>query len=66
MASGKSRVSDSVLTLSNYLIKGQAVFSARILIHGDMYAGTWGSQSLSSKMFGKIVRHETAKNEPAK
>lgn len=45
-----------VLTLSNYLIKDQGVFSARILIHGGMYAGTWGSQARGGKMFGKIVK----------
>jgi len=29
-----------VLTLSNYLIQGQGVYSARILIFADQYAGT--------------------------
>lgn len=47
-----------VLTLSNYLIKGQGVFSARILIFQGMYAGTWGAQSHGGKMFGKIVKTE--------
>lgn len=47
-----------VLTLSNYLIAGQGVFSARILIHNGMYAGTWGNQTKGGKMFGKIVRNE--------
>lgn len=50
-----------VLTLSNYLIKGQGVFSARILIHNGMYAGTWGAQDHGGKMFGKIVKNEPAK-----
>lgn len=49
-----------VLTLSNYLIKGHGVFSARILIYGGMYAGTWGTQSQGGKMFGKIVKNEPA------
>lgn len=49
-----------VLTLSNYLIKGHGVYSARILIHGGMYAGTWGSQSHGGKMFGKIIKNEPA------
>jgi hypothetical protein len=47
-----------VLTLSNYLIKGHGVFSARILIHNGMYAGTWGAQDHGGKMFGKIVKNE--------
>lgn len=46
-----------VLTLNNYLIKGQGVFSARILVFNDMYAGTWGSQKQGGKMFGKIVKN---------
>ncbi|HXB72199.1 MAG TPA: hypothetical protein VNY05_28435 [Candidatus Acidoferrales bacterium] len=50
-----------VLTLSNYLIKGQGVFSARILIYNAMYAGTWGAQDHGGKMFGKIVKNEPPK-----
>jgi hypothetical protein len=50
-----------VLTLSNYLIKGQGVFSARILIYNGMYAGTWGAQDHGGKMFGKIVKNEPPK-----
>ena len=49
-----------VMTLSNYLIKGHGVYSARILIHGGMYAGTWGTQAKGGKMFGKIVKNEPA------
>ncbi len=47
-----------VLTLSNYLIKGQGVYSARILIFNGMYAGTWGAQAHGGKMFGKIVKND--------
>ncbi len=54
-----------VLTLANYLIAGQGVFSARILIHNNMYAGTWGHQAKGGKMFGKIVRLEAAPAAPA-
>ena len=50
-----------VLTLTNYLIKGHGVFSARILIYNGMYAGTWGAQDHGGKMFGKIVKNESAK-----
>lgn len=46
-----------VLSLANYLIAGQGVFSARILIHNGMYAGTWGAQDHGGKMFGKIVKN---------
>jgi hypothetical protein len=47
-----------VFTLANYLIKDHGVFSARILIHNGMYAGTWGAQDHGGKMFGKIVKNE--------
>ncbi|MDZ4797401.1 MAG: hypothetical protein SGI92_04520 [Bryobacteraceae bacterium] len=46
-----------VITLANYMIKGQGVYSARILIHNGMYAGTWGAQAKGGKMFGKIVKN---------
>jgi len=45
-----------VLTLSNYSIPGQGIFSARILMYNGMYAGTWGAQDHGGKMFGKIVK----------
>lgn len=47
-----------VLTLSNYLIPGQGVYSARILVHGGMYAGTWGAPAHGGTMFGRIVKNE--------
>lgn len=49
-----------VLILANYMIPGQGVFSARIIMYNGMYAGTWGSQEHGGKMFGKIVRNEPA------
>jgi thiosulfate/3-mercaptopyruvate sulfurtransferase len=47
-----------VLTLQSYLIKGQGVYSARILVFNGMYAGTWGAQDHGGKMFGKIVKNQ--------
>ena len=49
-----------VLTLSNYSIPGQGIFSARILMYNGMYAGTWGAQAHGGKMFGKIVKNTAA------
>lgn len=46
-----------VLTLANYLIQGQGVYSARVLIYQGQYVGTWGAQDHSGKMFGKIVKN---------
>jgi hypothetical protein len=54
-----------VLMLQNYLIQGQGVFSARILIHNGMYAGTWGNQKQGGKMYGKVVKNEAAPAQPA-
>ncbi len=53
-----------VLMLQNYLIQGQGVFSARILIHNGMYAGTWGNQKQGGKMFGKVVKNEPEPAQP--
>ncbi len=55
-----------VLSMSQYLIPGQGVFSARILIYNGMYAGTWGSQAHGGKMFGKIVKNDAPKAEAPK
>lgn len=41
-----------VLSMTQYAIPGQGVFSARILIHNGMYSGTWGSQAQGGRMFG--------------
>jgi hypothetical protein len=49
-----------VLTMESYLIKGQGVYSARILVFNGMYAGTWGAQTHGGKMFGKIVKNGPA------
>ena len=46
-----------VLTLKQYLIQGH-IYSARILIYGGRYAGTWGAQDHGGLMFGKIVKNE--------
>jgi hypothetical protein len=46
-----------VLSLAQYAIAGQGVFSARILIHNGMYAGTWGAQDHGGKMFGMVVKN---------
>ncbi len=54
-----------VITLANYLIAGQGVFSARILMHNGMYAGTWGNQTKGGKMFGKIIKNDAAAPEAA-
>src|SRR5262245_53191793 len=46
-----------VLSMAQYAIPGQGVYSARILIHNGMYAGTWGSPGKGGKMFGMVVKN---------
>jgi len=46
-----------VLSMAQYAIPGQGVYSARILIHNGMYAGTWGAQAKGGKMFGMVVKN---------
>lgn len=48
-----------VLTMAQYMISGQGVYSARILMFNGMYSGLWGSQQHGGKMFGKIVKNDT-------
>ena len=47
-----------VLSMAQYAIPGQGVFSARILIHNGMYAGTWGAPGKGGKMFGMVVKND--------
>jgi len=47
-----------VLTLDEFTIAGMGTFSARLMFHGDRYAGTWQHGKVGGLMFGKI---ETAK-----
>ncbi len=53
-----------VLSMTQYAIPGQGVFSARILIHNGMYSGTWGSQAQGGKMFGMVVKNAPAAAAP--
>ena len=47
-----------VLTLDEFTIAGMGTYSARLMFHGDRYAGTWQHGKKGGLMFGKI---ETAK-----
>ncbi len=43
-----------VITLDKITIPGLGTFSARVLFHGDRYAGTWQHDDKGGHMFGKI------------
>jgi hypothetical protein len=46
-----------VITLTDLAIPGVGTFTARVLLYGDQYAGTWSGKSEGGQLFGKIV-HE--------
>ncbi len=43
-----------VITLDNVWLPGMGTFSARVLIHGDRYAGTWQHDDKGGHLFGTI------------
>ena len=45
-----------VITLDELTIPGMGTFSARVMFHGDRYAGTWQHGAKGGLMFGKIER----------
>ena len=45
-----------VITLTDLPIPGLGTFTARVLIYGDQYAGTWSGKNEGGQMFGKVVR----------
>lgn len=58
-----------VITVTKVLVPGLGVFTARILIYGDQYAGTWSGGDHGGHMFGRIERatdEETATNDDEK
>jgi hypothetical protein len=45
-----------VITLTNQEIPGLGTFTARILIYGDRYAGTWQHGPAGGHMWGKVEK----------
>ena len=45
-----------VITITNLTIPGLGTHTARVLLYGDQYAGTWSSRDHGGQVFGKIVR----------
>jgi hypothetical protein len=46
-----------VITLTDLSIPGMGTFTARIVLYGGQYAGTWSAKDHGGQMFGKIVRN---------
>jgi hypothetical protein len=45
-----------VITVDKLAIPGSGTFSARVVIHGDQYAGTWDAGDHGGHLFGKIEK----------
>ena len=43
-----------VITLDKVTLPGYGTFSARVVFHGDRYAGTWQHDDKGGHMFGKV------------
>jgi hypothetical protein len=47
-----------VITLDDVSLPGLGTFSARVLIHGHNYAGTWAHGEEGGQMFGRIEKSD--------
>lgn len=52
-----------VIVLDELTIPGMGTFSARVMFHGDRYAGTWQHGPVGGLMFGKVEKAEAKKVE---
>ena len=51
-----------VITLTDQTIEGMGTFTARVLIYGDRYAGTWQHGPVGGHMWGKVTRPDREEN----
>lgn len=49
-----------VITLNEVPVPGFGTFSARVVIHGEHYAGTWDGGDHGGHMYGRILKKEPA------
>jgi hypothetical protein len=45
-----------VITLTDLTIPGLGRYTARVLLYGNQYAGTWSAKNAGGQLFGNIVR----------
>lgn len=45
-----------VITLTDLSVPGLGTYTARVLLYGDQYAGTWSAAAAGGQMFGRIIR----------
>ena len=46
-----------VITLTDLSIPGKGTFTARVVLYGGQYAGTWSAKDHGGQIFGKIVKN---------
>ena len=49
-----------VITLDEVTLPGMGTFSARVLFHGNRYAGTWQHDAVGGLMFGRVTPKDAA------
>ena len=54
-----------VITLTNFTIPALGTFSARVLVHGSGYAGTWQHGEQGGHLFGRVLRDREEGRQPA-
>ena len=52
-----------MISMTNLSIPGMGTFSARILFHGDRYAGTWQHDKVGGHMWGVIEKTQSSKSK---
>lgn len=53
-----------IITLTNATLPGLgAAFGARVIFHGDLYAGTWSHGKVGGHLWGTIEKGDPAKEE---
>ncbi len=56
-----------MISLTNVNLPGLgAAFGARVIFHGDLYAGTWQHGKVGGHLWGTIEKSDTAKDEKGK
>lgn len=53
-----------VITLTELTIPGIGTFSARVVVHDGLYAGTWRHGDVAGHLFGQIQKLEPEEEQP--
>jgi hypothetical protein len=52
-----------MISMTDITIPGMGTFTARVMFHGDRYAGTWQHGKVGGHMWGMIDKSEKPKDE---